>query len=150
MEMTRFEALADAYGADLRRWPHEEQEAARALLEREPSAARAILAAADDLDALLAASPAPAPSQTLRDAIFAAAPKARPRRALLGYWLPGAGLAAAALAGVIVGTATLSAITADARAEAVLAEALPDDALGGTSLDELPLGESPNRTGGLA
>jgi len=128
MDLKRFEALAEAYGADLRRWPAAERDAADALMASQPDGARAVLSAAEALDDWLAASPPPTPSFALRDAVAAAAPKARPQRSAIVWWLSGAGFATAAMAGVIVGASALSAITADARADAVLAEILPDDA----------------------
>ena len=134
MDMMRFEALAEAYGADLRRWPTAERIAAEALMAAEPQGARAVLAAAEHLDDWLAASPAPTPSFALRDAIAAAAPKARRQRAAIGYWLSGAGFATAAVAGMLVGASALTAITAQDRADAVLAEILPDE-----TVESLPL-----------
>jgi hypothetical protein len=134
MDLTRFEALADAYGADLRRWPAAERDAADALMAAEPQAARALLSAAEGLDDLLAASRPPAPSPALRAGILAAAPRERRRRSGFGLWLQGAGLATAAMVGVVVGASALTAMTADARADAVLAEVLPDDGLDGLPL----------------
>ncbi len=147
MDLTRFETLADAYGGDLRRWPAQERAAAEALLAAQPQAARAVLADADALDALLHASPTPAVPHVLREAIAAAAPKAGVARVRtgFGFWLSGAGLAAATVSGVIVGASMLSAMTADVRADAVLAEALYDD-----PLDDLPLNVSSAQTGEVA
>lgn len=129
MDLTRFEALAEAYGADLRRWPAAERDAADALMAAQPQSARAILADAEGLDDLLAASRPPVVSQALREAVLAAAPRPRPRRSALGFWLSGAGFATAAVAGMLVGASALTAITAEDRADQALAEILPDDAL---------------------
>lgn len=129
MDLTRFEALAEAYGADLRRWPAAERDAADALMAAEPEPARAILAEAEGVDDLLAASRPPLVSQALRDAVLAGAPRPRPRRSGLGFWLSGAGFATAAVAGMLVGASALTAITAKDRADQALAEILPDDAL---------------------
>ena len=75
-----------------------------------------------DLNRLLDAYTVPAPSVALRERVLAAAPK---RRARAGFdpfwWLSGAGLAAAGVAGLVVG-ATLAPPPAD-EAEAVLADA---------------------------
>ena len=38
MDLARFETLADAYGADFRRWPAAERPAAEALLASAPAA----------------------------------------------------------------------------------------------------------------
>ena len=61
MTIERLKALAQAYGADLRRWPASERPFAESLIATDP-AARAALAEAAALDALLAASPTPSPS----------------------------------------------------------------------------------------
>ena len=70
MDLERFEHLADAYGADLRRWPEAEREAARRLLAADPRAGR-VLDAADVLDAFLDKAPRPAPSYALRERVIA-------------------------------------------------------------------------------
>jgi hypothetical protein len=129
MDRARFEALAEAYGADRRRWPSAERATAEAFAVAEPEVARAILAEADDLDHLLFAAPSATPSAALRQAVLAGAPRARSARRGLGFWLSGAGMAAAAAAGVIVGTSAASAAVGAARTEAVLAEILPDEAV---------------------
>jgi hypothetical protein len=49
LTLRRFRAMADSYGADLRRWPEEVREEARALLNASPEA-RALLGAAQALD----------------------------------------------------------------------------------------------------
>lgn len=134
MDIERFRALADAYGADLRRWPESERAAAAALIEAEPGQTRAVMAEADELDALLHASPPPQPSQALRDAILAAAPRARAQRRGFGFWLSGAGLAAAGMAGLLIGASASSAMVEDVRADAALAEAMTAE-----PLDALPL-----------
>ena len=76
-----------------------------------------------DLNRLLDAYRAPPPSAALRDRVLAAAPK-RGRR--LGvdpfWWLSGAGLAAAGVAGLVVGAA-LSPPPSE-EPEALLAEAV--------------------------
>lgn len=136
MDMARFETLADAYGADLRRWPASERATAEVLLASEPKA-KACLVAAEAIDDLLAIAP-PAPSATLRAAIIASAPK--PRRSLfegMGFWLSGAGLAAAGVAGILVGAAASNAVVHEVQTESVLAEVLPE-----TSVEILPLSRS--------
>jgi len=64
MTETRFEELAAAYGADVSRWPNEEQAGARALLETSAQAQTA-LADAKALDAALDLWDAPQPSDAL-------------------------------------------------------------------------------------
>lgn len=121
MKAERLHALADAYGADLRRWPASERAFAETLIAADPSL-RAVLDQAAALDALLDASPAPTPSADLAARILAAAPKAKTRRFHLdriAFYL-GAGWAAAACAGVVAGVGLTTHVTANERADAVL------------------------------
>ena len=74
MNQSRFEALAEAYGADLRRWPAAERGAADTFRALHPEISRTILQRADDLDHLLAAAPVVAPSAALRQAVRERAP----------------------------------------------------------------------------
>lgn len=112
MKAERFEALAEAHGGAIARWPAAEQDAAYAFLARDPATADAALARARALDEaldLLSAPPVPA---ALRDRILAQAP--RPRAAgALRRWLAGAGiglgLAAATAAGVAAGVGLTAA-----------------------------------------
>ena len=121
MKAQRLHALAEAYGADLRRWPASERAFADSLIAADPSL-KAVLDEAAALDALLDAAPAPAPSAVLTARVLAAAPKARSRRFhldRLAFYL-GAGWAAAACAGVVAGVGLTSELTANERADAVL------------------------------
>ena len=120
MKAERLQALADAYGADLRRWPADQRAFAESLLAADPSL-RAVLDEAATLDALLDAAPTTAPSAALIERVLAAAPKPRMRgRWRQAVWYLGAGWAAAACAGVVAGVGLTSHLTADARADAVL------------------------------
>ncbi|WOB79380.1 hypothetical protein [Brevundimonas nasdae] len=118
MKAERLHELADAYGADLRRWPASERAFAESLIAADPSL-KAVLDQAAALDALLDAAPRPVPSAALTARILAAAPLAKSR---LGkaIWYLGAGWAAAACAGVVAGVGLTTHLTADARADAVL------------------------------
>lgn len=118
MKAERLHELADAYGADLRRWPASERAFAESLIAADPSL-KAVLDEAAALDALLDAAPKPVPSAALIARILAAAPRAKSR---LGkaIWYLGAGWAAAACAGVVAGVGLTTHLTADARADAVL------------------------------
>lgn len=127
MDRDRLTVLIDAYGADLRRWPEGEREAARALLAADAEA-RERLAEAADLDAVLDAAPRPSVSIALRDRVLASAATAglKPRRRFhMGrlLWWSGAGWAAAACAGVAFGVGLTTHLTADAQADAVLYQA---------------------------
>ena len=123
MRIERLQALAEAYGGDLRRWPADERAFAESLVAADP-AARVLLDEAAALDALLDASPSVAPSADLTARVLRAAPgaraKSRPRRAV---WFLGAGWAAAACAGVVAGVGLTRQMSADARADAVLYQA---------------------------
>lgn len=126
MTHDRFEALAEAYGGDVSRWPAPAREAAALLMAAEPGFTQAALARAETLDAALDAwRPTPA-SAGLTERILAAAPAPKMRRPGWLAWLSpaaqgaflGAGLAAACAAGVIVGV-ELSRHTSEAREVAV-------------------------------
>lgn len=127
MTAERFLALVEAWGANPRRWPAAERADAEAFAAAHPAQARAALAEADAIDALLQASPTPAPSMALRDRVLASAAAAglqAPRTGRrwfdrLGLAL-GAGWAAAACAGVAAGVMLGTHLTADAEADAVL------------------------------
>lgn len=127
MNRDRLIELADAHGADLRRWPQGERDAARALLEADPTARR-VLEQAAALDDLLAAAPRPVVTAALRDRVIASATEAGLRaraRFHIGrlLWWSGAGWAAAACAGVVFGVGLTTHVTADAQVEAVLYQA---------------------------
>jgi hypothetical protein len=114
MNRDRFEALAQAYGGSVARWPAGERDAAAVLMTAEPDFARAVLAEAGALDAALDAWRPQAVSHELREAVIAKAGLARARPGLRG-WLwgagAGAGLAAACAAGLIMGVALYSGQT---------------------------------------
>ena len=112
MTPTRFQELADAFGGDIDRWPAAERPAAYAIAP----ASTAILAKATTLDRLLAASPSPAPSLAVRQAILAAAPRPHVRR-----WPAvafGASLAAASVAGILAGVAAAPIAASHIRIQA--------------------------------
>jgi len=101
----RFEALAEAYGGDVSRWPAEVLDAAAVTMTAEPAYTRAVLERTGRLDAALDAWRPAHASASLTERILAAAPAAVRRR--WPKWLSpaalGAGLAAACAAGVIAG-----------------------------------------------
>lgn len=124
MDLPRFTALCEAYGGDPARWPEGERAAALAMTAADPAAAQA-LADARALDETLEASRPVPPSAVLRDRILASAPKPRPASGLrFGWGLRaglGAGLAAAGIAGVLVGSALTAPADEAASAAAVAA-----------------------------
>jgi hypothetical protein len=101
----RFEALAEAYGGDVSRWPAEVLDAAALAMSAEPAWTRAVLERAARLDGALDAWRPRPPSASLTERILAAAPAAVRRR--WPTWLSpaalGAGLAAACAAGGLAG-----------------------------------------------
>jgi hypothetical protein len=140
MDENRFEALAGAYGADLRRWPEAERAAAEAFRAAAPDAARTILARADLLDAALDAWRTPAPSAALREAVLARAPVPRSAARRFGFWLSGAGVAAAAAAaGIVVGVTASNTAVSNLQTDTTVVEALGEEAglsLAGFSISE--------------
>ena len=124
MKIDRLEVLAEAYGADLSRWPAHERAFAESLIAADP-AARAVLEDAAALDALLDASPRIVPSAALTALVLASAPKPKASRGHLGrvFGSLGAGWAAAACAGVVAGVGLTSHVTANERADAILYQA---------------------------
>jgi len=127
MNRERFAALTDAFGADLRRWPEAERDAARAFRKTQPALCEPLLAEADRLDFALDELAAFQPSAALRERILASAPQARRPLFSLGRlrrtapWLaPGAGLAAACAAGAWLGVTASHTAETRMRADTVL------------------------------
>ena len=116
MNLQRFAAIIESYGAEARRWPASERTAAEALL-RDSLAARAMLGEATAMDRLLDAVPALASTPDLRGSVLAQAPRksqisltARLAAAWqellgeLGGWrIAGTALAASLVLGVLTG-----------------------------------------------
>ena len=93
MDLDRFNAILEAYGADPARWPDAERAEAEALLRANPAAKTAFDRAAE-LDALIApAAIAPAPSEMLTARLLRAVPQPE----FLGDWKHVAAAAALAL-----------------------------------------------------
>ncbi len=115
MSLERFAALADAFGADMRRWPATDRAAAQDLAQMSPSA-RACLAEADALDAVLDQSRVTAPSAELYQRILAQAPtsktiRLRPAasaRSRLVRWLSGLGAVGVLTCGAVAGAAVVA------------------------------------------
>lgn len=127
MDLARFGELADAYGGDLRRWPADVRDAARAFADAYPVEAERALFDARQTDAALFASANPVVSMALRDRVLASATmKARAAwpslRKLL--WIGGVGWAAAACAGVMVGTTLSGHLATQSQADAAVEQAM--------------------------
>lgn len=124
MTRERFEALAEAYGGAIARWPAAEREAALILAAAEPDFASAVLARAESLDAALDAWRPQSVGHVWRERIIAAAPGALRRAERLSWlwgWTAGAGLAAACAAGLVLGVALSGPTTVAAVDEPVSA-----------------------------
>jgi len=98
----RFRTLAEAYGGDLRRWPLDKRDAAQALLLRQPET-QAMLSAAAELDAALAAWTVPAPSAALTARIAGTVAHRHTRARRLRLWLSSLGAATVLAGGVTAG-----------------------------------------------
>jgi len=109
LSLDRFSALAEAYGADINRWPPTDRAAAQELAQQSPMA-RAYLAQADGLDAMLDLSRVAAPSAELRHRILAQAPRPRAAsaRAKLLRWLSGLGAIGILTCGAVAGAAVIA------------------------------------------
>ena len=106
MNATRFASLAEAYGGDLRRWPAAVQDEARDFLDRHPDA-RPLLAAASDLDTMLASWTVPAAGAALHARIVAAATSRGAHVRRLRLWFSSLGAAAVLAGGVAAGVAVV-------------------------------------------
>lgn len=139
MTRERFEALAEAYGGDIHRWPAEEREMAALMLRAEPAFVRGVLARADELDVALDAwRPAPAP-RVLRERIIATAPQPREGLGRFHAWFwragLGAGLAAACAAGLAFGVAISDRVSGATPGYEAVSAALDYDELSGVGED---------------
>jgi anti-sigma-K factor RskA len=139
MDLKRFTAIVESYGAWPAHWPEAERTAAEALLRESPEA-QALVAAARPVDRLLDAVPALLPTAGLRAAVLASA--TRPPRVSfgtrladawrelageLGGWrLAGGVLAASLVLGVLTG-GLLSGLAASETSPDLLQLALLDD-----------------------
>ncbi|WP_397452762.1 hypothetical protein [Pseudomonas sp. NA-150] len=105
MTPERFVHLADAYGADLQRWPASERDAAQALLAGGDVRALEALHQAHWLDGRLDSHHLAAPTPGLAQRIAASAIPAPSTSFWARYigWLSPAGFVGAGLAGVAVG-----------------------------------------------
>ncbi|RDU96138.1 hypothetical protein DWV00_25440 [Trinickia dinghuensis] len=112
MTPRRFAQIVDAYGADPSRWPTGERAAACAFAQAYPDEARTRLEEAAALDACLSADIVEPASRSLQRRIVASAkpPGHRPARGARAarWWLPGAAIAGAGVAGLVAGALAMS------------------------------------------
>ncbi|WP_017530583.1 hypothetical protein [Pseudomonas fluorescens] len=103
MTLERFAYLADAYGADLRRWPAAEQDAAQALLDSGNLHARQTLATAGWLDRQLDSHQPACADPALARRIRQSATVRRSFWSRYADWLSPASFVGAGIAGVFTG-----------------------------------------------
>lgn len=96
--LKRFEQIIDAYGGDPGRWPADERAAAEALMATNAEA-QAMAGEASLVDSWLDQAPDVAPSELLVRRVL----KAAPVQTRVFGWASGAGWAAAAAAGLVLG-----------------------------------------------
>lgn len=110
MTPERFAELADAYGANLRRWPKAEREAARRLLDVGDGQLLATWQRASWLDGQLDSYQVPVTDTILVRSIVARGPAPNPAAAwsTWGTWLSRIGLLGAGLAGLATGMLLVS------------------------------------------
>ncbi|MDO1581383.1 hypothetical protein [Rhizobium oryzicola] len=108
MTVDAFRALLDAYGANARRWPAEQRDAAAAFQATE--AGQALAAEAAKLDALLARYQPPGPSSALTGRILESAGRRVTLRRRLQRWFVGAGLIGVGLAGGLTGALVVAVV----------------------------------------
>ncbi|HEY3815065.1 MAG TPA: hypothetical protein VGL66_17745 [Caulobacteraceae bacterium] len=139
MDASRFEQLASAYGADFRRWPAAEREAAQTFAGENRTECERLLFDARMVDAALDAVTAAQPTYELRQQVIATAPAPRPRRLRANgwFWIPGAGLAAACAAGALVGVIVMDRASASSTAENTVIAANADTAWTENELAEI-------------
>jgi hypothetical protein len=110
MTPERFAELVEIYGAELRRWPEEQRDAAMAYVETHPQDAEKALQAARMLDGALDRYVVPGPGAGLATAIIEAAPPLRAAARRLKIWRQGASFAALGLAGALAGALAIAVL----------------------------------------
>lgn len=108
-DAARFATLIAAYGAEPRRWPDEERDAAQAFARADARAA-ALLDGAADLDDLLSTHRVARPSAALHVAVLAAAPRRPPFLAQARVWWTMLALGLAGAGGALAGSAATAAL----------------------------------------
>ncbi|HWE45128.1 MAG TPA: hypothetical protein VG407_03790 [Caulobacteraceae bacterium] len=123
MDASRFEQLASAYGANFKRWPAAERDAAVAYAAANRTESERLLFEARMIDAALESVAQPQPTHELRQKVIALAPQPRPRRlrANAWFWIPSAGFAAACAAGALLGVMAMDRVSATSNTDTVIA-----------------------------
>lgn len=117
--LKRFEQIIDAYGADPMRWPEAERTQTEAFMAGSTEA-QSLVEDARALDGWLDAGASHAPSDLLQHRVLKAAP--RPHGGVFG-WASGAGWAAAAAAGLVLGLSLGQQMSLTTQADQALEQA---------------------------
>ena len=123
MTLERLSLLLDVYGSHVERWPPADRRAAEALLAASANA-RARLAAAKRLDALLDQAMSAVPSPALRKRVLAAAPGGSARTRAVRWWRSRPALAAAASGMALAASLALWLVRAPAPGAPLTSDAL--------------------------
>ncbi|SIT46280.1 conserved hypothetical protein [Paraburkholderia ribeironis] len=134
MTPERFQQIIQAYGADPHRWPREERAAAEAWAQSHRAAADAVLSAAADLDAWLAADQLEPPGAALQQRIVERAPVQRPT-ARWRLWWSGAAVAGVGLLGGVAGALAVSFFVLTESGPVAHESSYLTSSFGGTSAD---------------
>ena len=103
MNLERFRQIVNAYGADARRWPAGERDAALAFAAENPGLCGAVLEEAGELDAWLASDTIEPAGAALTARIVASAPVGQATRPRRRFVWSGLGFAGIGLAGALAG-----------------------------------------------
>jgi anti-sigma factor RsiW len=134
MTPERFRRITESYGASPGRWPADERDAARALLDARDPEALAALTEARALDGLLNEHAVRAPSDDLMKRIIASVPsrpRPRPFWRRPRVWFSGVGFVGAGAAGVIAGALLVSMLAATPVSHSRFDQTYPGTAFGG-------------------
>ncbi|RZF26950.1 hypothetical protein EVC45_25190 [Paraburkholderia sp. UYCP14C] len=134
MTPERFHQIVAAYGADARRWPEREREAAQTWARAHRAEADAALSDAAGLDAWLGADQLEPPSLELQRRIIDGAPSRRPA-ARWRLWWSGAAVAGVGLLGGVAGAFAVSFFVLTENAPVVHESSYLTSSFGGSSAD---------------
>jgi hypothetical protein len=134
MTPERFHQIVAAYGADARRWPEREREAAQAWARAHRVEADAVLSDAAGLDAWLAADQLEPPSLELQRRIIDGAPSRRPAPRWRLWW-SGAAVAGVGLLGGVAGAFAVSFFVLTENAPVVHESSYLTSSFGGSTAD---------------
>ncbi|MGF6374796.1 hypothetical protein [Paraburkholderia sp. MM5482-R1] len=134
MTPERFHQIVAAYGADARRWPEREREAAQAWARAHRDEADAALSDAASLDAWLAADELEPPNLELQRRIIDRAPSRR-SAARWRLWWSGAAVAGVGLLGGVAGAFAVSFFVLTGNAPVVHESSYLTSSFGGSSAD---------------